>query len=95
MVHAWWHDAIAGHIEIGAQHFVSMTFDTAENGYANSSSDVPQAHRMVLAGRQQQVWFVRMEFQFVDGMTVTNEIPMTSHIGYIEYADNAAVAGSR
>jgi hypothetical protein len=48
MVHATGDNPISATLNIRTQHFVPMPFDSAKNGNANISFNIPEAQRVVL-----------------------------------------------
>lgn len=94
MIHAARHNPIAGHIEIGAQHLVSMSLDAAKNGNAHVRLNVPQSQRIIFAGRQQNERLFRMEYQLVYGLPVANVMLWTCHCGRIQNANDATKTGN-
>ena len=58
-------------IEIGADDFVSVAFDSTENRDAVIGSDIPKSNGVILWNGQEQIRVGRVEFQFVDGVSVT------------------------
>lgn len=93
MIHAGGDDAIAGQVEVGAQHFIAMALNTAENCYAHASANVPQTHRMILAGWEQHMRFLWMEFQLVNSVTMTDKVLMARHIRDIKNTYYATFTG--
>lgn len=93
MIHSAGHNLIAQHIKVGAQHFIAMTFNAAKYRNTSIRFDVPQSQRMILAGRQKHVRLFRMEFQFVDRMTVTNVVFVACHESWIENSNDAPITG--
>lgn len=71
VIHAGRHYTIAVHIEVSTQYFIAMPFDAAEYRDAHIRLYVPQSQRMIFACRQQEVRFLRVEFQLVNGMSMT------------------------
>lgn len=68
-----------------------MSLDAAEDCDAHVTLYVPQADGVIFAAWEQQLQFVRMEFQFIDGLSVANVIPDCLILLDVNDTDDTAV----
>lgn len=75
MIHAAAYNTIATHIKIYGEHLITMSLDAAKYGDAHVTLYVPQPYSVIFTPREQQLQLMRMELQFIDGLSVANVIP--------------------